>query len=128
MTIARQAKVFLGTDETTGVSIASGGTGSGAEVDVLGDDTSLGEIDLYLVATCTVTTGSIDVTVNKRRVTGQVYSQPNPQHSFSPINGTIKYYLGRYSVERFMQVDVKNNGIGASLTNVFVGGTLSKVS
>jgi hypothetical protein len=126
--IARTTLAFIGTDESTGDTITNNSTDTGSEVDVLGDNTSVGEVELYLVFTSTVTAGSLDVTVNKRRVTGQAYAKLVADFAIAPISGTQKVPLGRFAASRYMNVTVKNNATGASATNVFVGGELYKVS
>lgn len=128
MGIARSTGSLKGTDESSGVTITNNSTDSGAEVDVLGDNASAGDVNLYLVFTSTVAVGSLDVTINRRRLTGQGYVQASAQFSVSPINGTAKYYLGRVPASRFMAADVKNNATGASATNVSVLYELFKLS
>jgi hypothetical protein len=120
MGIARTTVALVGTDETTGLTIASAATNPAVEIDLLGDDTSTGMLDLYLVATSTVTAGSIDLTFNSRRLTGQAYKARAAQWSVSPINGTLRLSLGSIRATRFVQVDVFNNATGANLTNVSV--------
>lgn len=126
MAIARSTGTFIGTSESSLQSIANNATETGAEVDVLGDDTSLGEIEVFIVITSTVTAGSINVRVNKRRVTGQAYQKVNFERAITPTNGTQKIPLGRMSASRYMSVDVQNNGTGAS-ASVYVGFELFKV-
>lgn len=128
MGLARSTGSFLGTDETTGVTIANNASSAGSEVDVLGDNASAGDVNLYIRFTSTVTVGSLDVTVNRNRVTGGAYSQPSAQFSVTPINGTGKYYLGRVPAARFMLVSVLNNATGASATNVSILYELFKLS
>lgn len=128
MAIIHSTGVLLGTSETVGDTIANGASDPGAQVDVLGDDTSVGEAEFYLCATSTVTTGTIDIYINKQRVTGAGYSKLNPDYQITPINGTVKYPLGRRAVSRYMSCNVVNNGTGASLTNVTVGYELFKAS
>lgn len=129
MTIARSAGVFLGTDETTGVTIANNATSTSSEIDLLGNDTSEGRIRLYLKYTGTAAAGSIDVTLYPSRVTTKSYSAQQPlAGSPIPINGTESIFLGDFPVSRYMTVSVKNNAVGASLTNVLLGYELFKVS
>jgi hypothetical protein len=128
MAIARSNVALLGTDETTGDTIANNATDNGSEVDVLGDNTSAGELEVYIVFTSTVAVGTLDITVNKRDHTTQAYKKLSADFSIAPINGTQKIPLGRFSASRYMQVDVKNNATGANATNVFVGGELFKFS
>lgn len=119
---------LLGTSESSGDTIASNATDNAAEVDVLGDNASAGEIELYLVFTSTVTAGTLDIMVNKRRVSGQNYQGLSANFSVAPINGTQLVPLGRMSVSRYMQVSILNNATGASATNVSVLGELFKFS
>lgn len=128
MAIARSTGAFIGTDESTGATIANNATEIGSEVDVLGDDASAGDLELFLVFTSTVIAGTVDVRINKRRVTGQAYQKTSFERSVAPINGTQKIPLGRVPASRYMSVDVRNNATGANATNVFVGYELTKLS
>ncbi len=126
MTIARSTFAFVGTDETTGVTLTNTTTTTYTQVDVLGDNTSAGEVELYLAFTSTVTAGTLDVTVNKHWVTGGTEQKLAPDFSIAPINGTQLIPLGRISAARFMTVTAHNNGTGASVTNLSVLGELYK--
>lgn len=129
MSIARSTLALVGTDESTGDTVANNGTDGAAEVDVLGSgDNATGTLDLYLVFTSTVTAGSLDIKYNPRRVTGQAYKARSAQWSVPPINGTQKFFLGTVKANRYAQVDVLNNATGASATNVSVLGELTKIS
>src|SRR5437588_12483400 len=119
MAIARSTFAFIGTDESTGSTIANNTVSNGSEVDVLGaGDNAGGVLNLYVVFTSTVTAGSVDVRFNPRRVTGQGYTARSYQWSLPPINGTQKLFLGTVQAPRFASVDVNNNATGASATNV----------
>ncbi len=126
MTIARSTGALVGTNETTLQSVAAGATHTGGEVDVLGDDASAGEMELYALVTASAA-NSVDVRINKRRVTGQAYQQPTFTRNITTINGTVRVPLGRVSAARLMAADVRNNNGSASVT-VFVGFELFKVS
>jgi hypothetical protein len=129
MTIARSAGVFLGTDETTGITITNTSTTTSSEIDVLGGDTSEGRLRLYLKYTGTAAAGTIDVTIYPARLTTKSYAAQQPLvASPIPINGTESIFLGDFPVSRFMLVSVKNNAVGASITNVTVGYELFKVT
>jgi hypothetical protein len=128
MAVARSTGVLLGTSESSGVTIANNAAEAGSEVDVLGGDDAAGVLDLYLVFTSTVTAGSIDVRVNRRRVTGEAYQQVGYSFGVPPLSGTRRVHLGRVPASRFMSADVLNNATGANATNVFVGYELHKVS
>jgi hypothetical protein len=128
MSVARSTLALLGTDESSGDTISNTSTDNGSEVDVLGADNAVGEIEIYLVYTSSQSTGSLDITINKRRATTQAYKKLAPDFSVTPNGaGTVtKIYLGRFSASRYMQVDVKNNGTGGNATNVAVLGELYK--
>jgi len=129
MSVARSAGVFVGTDETTGVTIATTANSTSSEIDLLGNDTSEGWIQLYLKFTSTVTAGTMDVVLYPSRVTGQAYADSAPTVvSIAPINGTIKFYAGQFKVSRYMTAKVTNNATGANATNVTLGYELFKES
>lgn len=127
MAISRSSGTFLGTSESSLTAVANNASETGLEVDVLGDDTSMGEIEVFIVIQSTVTAGAINVRVNKRRVTGQGYQKVNYERAIAPTNGTQKIPLGRMSASRYMSADVQNNGTGAS-ASIYVGYELFKVS
>jgi hypothetical protein len=129
VTVARSSGVFLGTDETTGVTIATTATTTSSQIDMLADDTSEGWMHLYLKFTSTVAVGSIDVKLIYSRVTGQNYADDAVVvGSVVPISGTKKVYLGQFPVGRYMQASVTNNATGANATNVTLGYELTKES
>ena len=129
MTVAQSTGVFIGTDETTGVTVANNTTTTSSEIDLLGGTTFLGEANLFLKYTSTVTAGTIEVTLYPSRVTGQAYADVAPQVLIiPPINGTQKVYIARFPVGRYMNATVKNNATGASATNVTLGYELFKLS
>lgn len=129
MAIARSSKVFIGTSESSGDTITNNSTDTGSEVDVLGDDSSGGWIDLYAVFTSTVAVGTLDFNIVKERVSGQS-SVDNPSRTISiiPANATKKVFLCTLPASRYMLVTVKNNATGANATAVFVGGDLYKIT
>lgn len=126
MSIARTEGVFVGTDETTGVTIANNASSTGSEVTLFADNTTAGWLIVFLKFTSTVTAGTLDIWINNRRVTGQDYENVNPTITIKPINGTAKYILGVFPASRYMNVRVLNNGTGANATNVTVGFELFK--
>jgi hypothetical protein len=128
MALARSTGVFLGTDESTGVTIANNATTTGSEVDLLGDNTSVGDAWFYAVFTGAGTTGTLDLKFNPRRVSGQAYSKVNFEISIPPISGAQKIPLGKRPVSRYMNIEAKNNGTGGNLTNVTIGYELEKAS
>ncbi len=126
MALARTTGALVGTDESTLQSITAGATFAGSEVDVLGDNASLGEAWFYVVVT-DAAISSIDVTINQRRVTGQNYQKLSSDVNVPTINGTQKVPLGKMPVSRFMQAQVKNND-GSNAVTVLIGYELEKVS
>ncbi len=122
MTVARSTGVFLGTDETTGVTISNNASSTSSEIDLLGNNTSEGFLQMYLKFTSTVTAGTLDVTMYSSRVTGQAYSDQAPViGSWAPINGTQKIMLTLVKASRYVTTKVTNNATGASATNVTQG-------
>lgn len=122
MTIARSSGVLLGTDETTGLTITNTTRTASSEKDFLGDDTSAGEIEVFLKFTSTVTAGTVDVDMSGARVTGQDYTDvPRIVAQIVPNNGTQRVSLGRYPIGRYGVWAVTNNATGASITNVTLG-------
>lgn len=121
MSQARATGVFLGTDETTGVTIANNASSAGSEVTIFSDDATSGWMIVYLKFTSTVTAGTLDVWINHRRVSGQSYKNVNASITIKPINGTALYILGVFPASRYMNGEVLNNGTGASATNVTLG-------
>ena len=132
MAIARSSVVMLGTDDSTGVTIANNATSADTEVDVLGNNTTLGYGTVYFRYTSTVTAGTLDVEVHYHRITAQDYNDQIPtetKRTFVPINGSETILVWRMiPLSRFMSITVKNNATGASATNVFVGIELFAVS
>lgn len=129
MTVARSSGFLLGTAVGTGVTITNTSTSVGSEVDVLGNDTSEGWVNLFLYYTSTVTAGSLDVTIFYSQITGdEAEDQSSLVASITPANATQKIFIGSFPVSRYMIGQVKNNATGASATNVSIGYELFKES
>lgn len=122
MSIARTRTVRIGTDETTGVTIANNANSETSEIDWPANDTSVVEVNLWLKFTSTVTAGSIDIEILTRQNTsGAAFDDNNPfKVSYAPINGTLTIYVGRFWVSRYGTIKVTNNATGANATNVLV--------
>lgn len=122
MTIARTRTVRIGTDETTGVTIATTANSETSEIDWAGNDTSVVELNLWLKFTSTVTAGSVDIAIRTRQNTsGAAFGDNNPLTvAYAPINGTQNIYVGRFWVSRYGTIRVLNNATGANATNVLV--------
>lgn len=127
MPISTATYLLIGTgsaDETaTGASVANNATQTGSVVDLLGDDTSTGDVELYLILTSTVTAGSVQLRFNPHRRSNsgtEEYVKVNYEISVAPTNGTQKIPLGTRRCPRFMSCDVLNNATGASATVVIL--------
>ena len=131
MPVARSAKVIIGTDETTGVTIADAATETSSEVDLLGDDISMGQANFYVKKTGTGTTASgLRVRILPSRISGQNYDDQPPAANIitkTPVSGTENIFLGTFIVSRFAVVEVRNTS-GASMTNVFVAAEVFKLT
>ena len=122
MAIAATRTARIGTNETTGVTIATTANSETTEIDWAGNDTSMVEVDLWLKFTSTVTVGTVDIAIRTRQITsGAAFGDVNPlTFSFAPINGTQNIYVGRFPVSRYGTIRVLNNATGANITNVLV--------
>lgn len=121
MTVARTTAALVGTSESSLATIANNSTTTSAETDMFGNDTSEGWVNLYLVITSTVTTGSLDENFYPSRVPGQVYSAlATLVGSFAPTNGTQMIFVNQVQCARYMTGSVFNNATGAS-ANIFFG-------
>ncbi len=130
MTLAVTSGVFgsLGTDETTGVTIATTATTTSSEL-AAASTTAEAWINLYLKFTSTVTAGTVDVRLWSGRITAQSYSDLAPVvGSYVPTNGTQKIFVGSFTVGQFVYASVTNNATGANATNVTLGYELFKRS
>jgi hypothetical protein len=118
MSVARSTGALVGTDESTLQSVGISGTFTGSEVDLFGNNTTLGEAFFYVVITSStgLTNASIDLKLNSIRVSGQVYSQESYTVNLGIINGTKKVPLGLRPVSRFMNAEVRNNDSTTAVT------------
>lgn len=127
MTIARDSAVetFLASG-----TVANNATGTGTAVDILGDNTSEGYIDVYLTFTSTVTAGSIDVKLWPSDTTGgSEFSDDAPiVGSFAPKNGTKHCFVGTFLAQRKMNASATNNATGANATSLSITFILVKRS
>jgi hypothetical protein len=121
MAISTASYLLIGTgtvdEAATLASVANTAILTGATVDLLGDDTSTGDVELYLILTSTVTAGTIDINFNQqRRLNGGTadYAKVNFENSVVPTNGTQKIPIGRRPCPRYMSANVRNNATGAS--------------
>ena len=131
MTIARSTGVLLGADETTGVALAAGVTTTGSEVDVLGNDASVGELVPYLRVTfgAVAATAGLNVKLNNQRVSGAGYSEQTYSLSVAAVaSTTVKVPLPRRSASRYLSATVQNTDATNGVTNLTVGYELFKLS
>jgi hypothetical protein len=125
MTVATARGVALGTDETTGVTIANNATTVSNEIDFSGADSAECELFVFLKFTSTVTVGTVDVILQPSAISGQTYDGgPWLLGTFAPINGTLKIPVNQpyapIRPPRYGKIAVKNNATGANITNVTV--------
>ncbi len=124
--------MLLGTSESSGITIANNANGTSSILDLYtlggaGNATAtVAEGHLYLVATSTVTTGTIDVSLQPSNASaGAVYSDDVTLiASLTPKNGTLHAPLtspfSRVQVPRFVTANILNNATGQNLTNVYL--------
>lgn len=119
MTIARTAVVLVGTNETTGASVANSTTSTSSETDLWSDDVSEGWCWLYQKFTSTVTAGSIDSKLTRSRVASNGYTANAPViSSNAPINGTQNIDSVQVATDRLATLAMTNNATGATASNV----------
>jgi hypothetical protein len=131
MSITRSTGAFLGTNTNAGITITNGSTNTGSLLDLLGDNASTGEVEIYFNVTSTVTNGSMDITVvpGWEANNGTIqYTRISLFCSYAPTNGTQNLYIGRIPAARFMGVTVKNNATTTNATNTSVLYALTKIS
>jgi hypothetical protein len=119
---------MLGKDEGSGVSVGSGGSVEGPEVDLLGDDISAGRINLFLCFTPDTTqcSGTVDVEVMASRGLGHPYKRAVRTYHVSADNSPA--FLSRFPVVRCMRVRVSNRLTGnTGINNVAVLYELEKL-
>lgn len=135
MTITRTPTNVIGTETTSGVTIADAGHLDSAQQDVLGDNKSVASLNLFVSFTSAITgTGTVDVSLlpllNDASV---VYEDAAPLvASFAPDGATfsacVNLPASRLPASRFFKVRVTNNGTGADITDVYVGIEVTKTS
>lgn len=121
MSISTATYLLAGTgtadESATLASVANNATLTGSVVDLLGDDTSTGDVELYLILTSTVTAGNVQLRFNPHRRSNsgtEEYIKVNFEINVAPTNGTQKIPLGRRPCPRYASLDVLNNATGAS--------------
>src|SRR5690349_11630959 len=124
MAITTTSYLLVGTgtadESATLTAIANNATNTPATVDLLGDDTSMGEAELFLILTSTVTVGTVDIRINPQRDSGVDYAKVSYERQVVPTNGTQRIPLGRRPVGRYASADVLNNATGASCSVAIV--------
>lgn len=119
MTITRTATVLLGTDETTGITVANNASSSSSEIDVGNNAKIVGYP--FFKSTSTVTAGTKDVSFAFSPVTGQAYTDNVSLNiSSAPTNGTLKEPGVSFGMDRYVTGKALNNATGANLTNVLL--------
>ena len=129
MSVARSTGALVGTSEAAGVSVAAGAVSQGAEVDLLGDITSFGDVLLYAVWTLASTPiGKVRVTLQSIRATGGLaYERDAPVEVNAGASGANKVFLGIFPVGRYASAKFENRS-DVAMTKVSVLYELEKVS
>lgn len=115
VTLARSTAFLIGTNEATGVAVAAGDSVSSNQVDILADDTSVGEFSLYLIITpaTSPSRGTVNVTVSDIRANGgAAFTRADGSKIVKVAKAAAaaaKFNLGRYKTGRYTKVDVKND-------------------
>jgi len=114
MAIIRDQVALVGQSEEVLQTINAGATYDGPEVDLLGSNSAVGDLHLYIV-TQGDAAGSVDVQLNQRRVPGQPYKDPSTILNV-PVGTTKQLFKrGHYSIDRWGQVTVVNNDASNSV-------------
>ena len=116
MPIARSSVALIGTDESTGVSIANNANTVGTVQDLLADTASACRVILYFIYTSTVAVGTLDIYLAQDRLSSTDYTPASPQFQITPSNATVKMRLGAIEPGRFLGAKIVNNATGASAT------------
>lgn len=126
MSDIRSIGALVGTNFSTGVSIATTVTTTGTVADILGDNASEGEVDLFLVYTfpnaAPTAGGTIQV---KCYPSWDLTNGANAAATNAPIlyadvavqNATHQVYIGTIRVSRFMTGVIINSATGQTITN-----------
>lgn len=115
MAVARTNGAFVGTNETTGATIAAGASEVGSQVDLLGDDTSFGEVQVFLIFTpaAVVTQGNVRVVLYD--IWANAGNKYVKKDGIINVNATgaaasqQKINLGRFKACRYGSGTVTNN-------------------
>jgi hypothetical protein len=123
MSIARSTGALVGTNFATGVSVTNNTTSTGSETDLLGDNASEGEIDLYLVYTfpnsAPTAGGTVSVTCYPSWTAGSAPTVDIPT-LFADVavqNQTSKVFVGTIRTGRYMTGTITNSATGQTITN-----------
>ena len=126
MSDIRSIGALVGTNWTTGVSIATTATTTGTVVDVLGDNASEGEIDLFLVYTFPNAAPTAGGTIAVRcypswdLTNGADAAATNAPILYADLavqNTTHQVYIGTIRCSRFMTGSIFNSATGQTITN-----------
>lgn len=129
VTIARSTGALFGTNETTGSGVTNGQTRAGNEIDVLGDNSSIGEVTLYLSFTAPSSpSGLIRVEIRPSRVSGTPCQAPDALTFSVAAQETSPVCLGRFKCSRYLTAAITNLLASGDLANVAVLYELEKTS
>lgn len=112
---------FIGTNETTGVSLANAASSVSSIVDVLGPNAD-GMLWLSVNVTFPSSSGQLEITLEPQRTNGTDLRQPAITIIISANNSTVNQEYGPFPIMRYDRIRVANNG-GGTFTNVAVIGT-----
>lgn len=135
MSVTVTTAAAIGTSEGTGSTLTNNSSTSSSEVDLLGDNASIGYLWIYVDFTSTVTVNTLDIYFTSSRVTGQNYADDAvPIASITPKSGSKlvdiahEFNQGPIMCGRYGTFKAINNATGASITNLFVGYRVAKVA
>lgn len=120
MAVARSTKVFIGTDESTGSTIADTASETSSEIDLLGDNISAGFAHFYaskVSGTGTDASGLVIDIIPVRVTGGNAFDEQLPAantKTYTTASGAEHIFLGTFLVPRFAKVTVTND-TGATL-------------
>jgi hypothetical protein len=122
MSVSRVVSALLGTSESVGISLATGVSSTGSEVDVFGNDTTEGWGNLFLWYDApSGSVGTLDVTLLYGATTGnQATDQVPLVASVTPTasGSQLGTPLGQVPLSRFMKGKVLNNATTKTVANI----------
>lgn len=112
---------FIGTSESSGISLANGASSVSSTVDVLGANAD-GMMWLSVNATFPSSSGQLEVTLEPQRTNATDLRQAAVTIVITANSSTVNQEFGPFPIMRYDRIRVANNG-GGTFTNVAVLGT-----